>query len=120
MSAGLKDMVDPAYQDDAYVKWLEGAMRAKGIDPTASSNLSGGINYGFPIVEALIMGGQLDGGLTRTNFQLALRSIDMTTPMLLPGIRLHMDGMTDAYPVEGGIFQKWDSAKQTYVNQGSV
>jgi ABC-type branched-subunit amino acid transport system substrate-binding protein len=120
MSAGLKDMVDPAYQDDAYVKWLSAGMRAKGIDPTASSNLSGGINYGFPIVQALIMGGQLDGGLTRTNFQLALRSIDMTTPMLIQGIRLHMDGLNDPYPVEGGIFQKWDAAKQTWVSQGNV
>jgi hypothetical protein len=51
---------------------------------------------------------------------LALRSIDMTAPMLLPGIRLHMDGLTDAYPVEDCIFQKWDPAKQTYVNQRSV
>ena len=35
-------------------------------------------------------------------------------------LRLHMDGLKDAYMVEGGIFQKWDAAKQTYVNQGSV
>ena len=31
-----------------------------------------------------------------------------------------MDGLKDAYMVEGGQFQKWDAAKQTYVNQGSV
>ena len=44
---------------------------------------------------------------------LALRTIDMTSPMLLPGIRLHMDGLNDAYIVEAGIFQKWNAAKQT-------
>ena len=32
---------------------------------------------------------------------LAIRSIDMTSPMLLPGIRLHMDGLKDAYIVRG-------------------
>ena len=31
--------------------------------------------------------------------------IDMTSPMLLPGIRLHMDGLKDAYIVEGGMFR---------------
>ena len=40
--------------------------------------------------------------------------------MLLQGIRLHMDGLNDGYAVEGGIFQKWDSSKQSYVNQGNV
>ena len=58
--------------------------------------------------------------MTRTNFQLALRSMDMTSPMLLPGLQLHMDGLKDAYMVEGGVFQRWDAAKQTYENQGSV
>jgi hypothetical protein len=52
--------------------------------------------------------------------QLALRSIDMTSPMPLQGIRLHMDGFNDGYAIEAGIFQKWDSAKQSYVNQGNV
>ena len=56
-------------------------MQAKGIDPDSSTNLSAGINYAFPVVQALAIAGQLDGGLTRTNFQLALRSIDMTPPV---------------------------------------
>jgi len=120
LSPGLKDMADPTFQTDPYVMWLRGAMQAKGINPDSSVYLSGGINYGFPVVQALAIAGQLDGGVTRTNFQLALRSMEMTSPMLLPGLRLHMDGLKDAYMVEGGIFQKWDAAKQTYVNQGDV
>jgi branched-chain amino acid transport system substrate-binding protein len=120
LSPGLKDMKDPGFQNDPYVKWLKEAMRAKGLDPEASVNLSGGINYGFPVVQALAIAGQLDGGVTRTNFQLALRAMDMTSPMLQPGVRLHMDGLKDGYMVEGGIFQKWDSAKQSYVPQGNM
>ena len=75
--------------------------------------------------------GRVTGAILRRNNQdlriearlgvvLALRSLDMTAPMLLPGLRLHMDGLKDAYPVEGGIFQRWDASKQTYVNQGSI
>jgi branched-chain amino acid transport system substrate-binding protein len=120
ISPGLKDIKDPTQQDDAYIKWFRDQLRAKGLDPDLSSNFGLGVNYGFPVVQALTIGGQLDGGLTRTNFLLALRTIDMTSPMIVPGIRLHMDGMADPYPVEGGVFQKWDSAKQTWVNQGNV
>lgn len=44
----------------------------------------------------------------------------MTAPMLLPGLRLHMDGLDDAHPVEGGTFQQWDAEKQSYVNRGEI
>jgi ABC-type branched-subunit amino acid transport system substrate-binding protein len=117
---GLKDLKDPAFQDDPYVKWVRDGMKAKGLDPNSSISLGAGVNYGFPVVQALAIAGKLDGGVTRTNFQLALRSIDMTPPMLLKGIRLHMNGLKDAYLVESGVFQKWDAAKQTYVNQGDI
>jgi hypothetical protein len=117
---GLKDLNDPTFASDPYVKWLDGAMRAKGLDPKGSIYYSSGINYAFPVIQALAIAGQLPGGVTRTNFQLALRSIDMTSPMLLPGIRLHMEGAKDAYIVEGGQLQRWDAAKQSYVAAGEV
>jgi branched-chain amino acid transport system substrate-binding protein len=120
LSPGIKDLKDPAFQDDAYVKWLRAGLQAKGIDPDSSVYLGSGVNWAFPVVQALAIAGQLDGGVNRTNFMLALRSIDMTSPMLLPGLRVHMDGLDDAYPVEGGIFQRWDAAKQTYVTQGDI
>lgn len=44
----------------------------------------------------------------------------MTPPMLLHGIRLHMDGLDDPYIVEAGVFQRWVAAKQTYVRQGEL
>ncbi len=120
LSPGIKDMKDSAFATDPYVMWLRGAMKAKGIDPEASTNLSTGINYGFPVVQALAIAGQLPGGFTRTNFMLALRSFDMTSPMLRSGMQLHMNGLKDAYMAESGIFQKWDAARQTWVNQGEV
>jgi branched-chain amino acid transport system substrate-binding protein len=120
LSNGVKDTKDPAFADDPYIKWLKESMKATGLDPDTSINFAGGINYAFPVIQALAIAGQLEGGLTRTNFLLALRSIDMTPAMLLPGIRLHMNGLKDAYIVEAGQFMKWDAAKQSYVLQGSL
>ncbi|MPY93617.1 MAG: ABC transporter substrate-binding protein [Acidimicrobiia bacterium] len=120
VSPGLKDLADPSFHDDPYVDWLRGALQAEGIDPDVSTYTSSGINYAFPVVQALAIAGQLEGGVTRTNFQLALRSMDMTSPMLLPGIRLHMNGLADAYIVEGGSIQRWDAATQTYVNESGI
>jgi hypothetical protein len=120
LSNGVKDTKDPNFANDSYVKWLKEAMGAKGINPDTSINFGGGINYAFPVIQALRIAGELDGGLTRTNFILALRSMDMTPPMLIKGIRLHMDGMKDAYIVEAGQFMKWNAAKQTYEFQGSL
>jgi branched-chain amino acid transport system substrate-binding protein len=119
-SPGLKDMTDPTFASDPYAQWLADQMRSKGINPTVSTYSSAGVNYVFPVIQALAIAGQLPGGVNRTNVQLALRSIDMTSPMLLPGIRVHLDGNKDAYIVEGGQLVRWDAAKQTYVPQGAV
>jgi hypothetical protein len=35
----------------------------------------------------------------------------MTSPILLPGLHLHMDGAKDAYIVEGGQLVRWDASK---------
>ena len=35
--------------------------------------------------------GELPGGINRTNVILALRTMDMTHPMLLDGVRFHRD-----------------------------
>ena len=120
LSNGAKDTKDPAFANDPYVQWLKTEMGKKGLNPDTSVNFSSGINYGFPVVQALAIAGQLDGGLTRSNFMLALRAIDMTPPMLIKGIRLHMDGLNDAYIVEAGQFMKWNAAKQSYEVQGSL
>jgi hypothetical protein len=62
----------------------------------------------------------MNGGLTRSNLLVALRSLDMTDPYALAGLKSHMNGNKDAYFTEGGIFQKYDSAKQAFVSQGNV
>ena len=51
---------------------------------------------------------------------LALRSMDMTHPYALEGIKFNMNGAEDAYFIEGGAFQKRDAAAETWVTEGDV
>ena len=120
LNPGVKDITDPAFADDPFVKWFIDQLRAKGIDPKSSTQLGTGAGYGVAQSQALAIAGQLDGSLTRSNYMLAVRTIDLTSPMMIPGIRFHMDGLNDPFIVEAGIFQTWNAASQLWVNQGNV
>lgn len=120
VNGGNKDLQDPAQQSDPVIRWAKDMLAARGIDPNIETNLGLGMIYGWGWVQVLQIAGQLDGGLTRTNLLLAIRSIDMTNPFQLQGISFHMDGNKDAYLTEGGIYQQYDAAKQTWVSQGNV
>jgi branched-chain amino acid transport system substrate-binding protein len=120
VNGGQKDLNDPNFANDPYIKWARELLLAKGIDPKSSGSLGSGLSFAFPMVQVLQIAGQLDGGLTRTNLMVALRSMDITHPNLLDGIRVNMKGNADPYFVEGGIYQTYDSAKQTWVSQTDV
>jgi ABC-type branched-subunit amino acid transport system substrate-binding protein len=117
---GGKDLTDPTFQDDAFVKWAREQLQKAGSPAETSSLLSGGITLGWIYSQTAMIAGQLPGGLTRTNFTLAERSMDMTNPMFVSGVRFHMDGNKDPYYIEAGQYQKWDAAKQSWVAQGDV
>ncbi len=71
-------------------------------------------------MQSLQIAGQLEGGLTRSNLMTATEAFDMTNPMLLPGIRLDLDGNDDAYFTEGSELSRYDAARQTWAQQGDV
>jgi len=120
VNGGNKDIEDPAQQSDPVVKWARDMLTAHGIDPNADNNLGLGMIYGWAWAQVLQIAGQLEGGLTRSNVILATRSLDMINPFQLPGLRFRMDGNKDAYLTEGGIYQQWETAKQSWVNRGTV
>jgi len=120
VNGGNKDIEDPAQQADPVVKWARDMLTAHGIDPNADNNLGLGMIYGWAWAQVLQIAGQLEGGLTRSNLMLATRSLDMTNPFQLAGIKFHLDGDKDAYLTEGGIYQQWETAKQSWVNRGTV
>jgi hypothetical protein len=120
VNSGTKDLTDKAFAEDAYVKWARQQLQAAGIAPDVSSLLSGGLTLGWVFVQSVMVADELPGGLTRSNLVLAQRSLDMTAPMFIEGVRFHMDGAKDAYYIEAGQYQQWDAAQQTWVPKSPV
>jgi ABC-type branched-subunit amino acid transport system substrate-binding protein len=118
VGGGLKDATTEAYDDDPFIVEARQFIADAGYKLTPSFNL--GVFYAWTLSQAVQVAGELEGGLTRTNLILALRSLDMTNPMLLPGITFNMDGNDDAYYVEGSDVSSWDAAEQTWVQDSIV
>jgi hypothetical protein len=66
------------------------------------------------LAQSLMIAGQLNGGLTRTNLIVAMRSIDMTHPQFLEGIKFNMNGNADAFFLEGSDVSQWSVAEQAW------
>ena len=82
VGGGAKDLTDPvAGRRPLREVRAASCSRAKGIDSKSSGSLGSGCVFAWPLVQALQIAGELDGGLTRTNFILALR-IDGHDPPL--------------------------------------
>jgi hypothetical protein len=118
VNGGGVDIKDPNLRDDAFVAWARELLEAHNHDPAASGSFNAGFADGWILVQALRIAGELPGGLSRLNFALALRAMDMTSPMLLEGMALNMNGNDDAYLLESAVLQKWSSAGQVWENQG--
>jgi hypothetical protein len=68
----------------------------------------------------MMIAGELNGGLTRSNFIVAMRSIDMTNPQFLPGIKFNLNGNADAFVLEGSEIAQWSVEQQTWVVQNVI
>ena len=120
VGGGIRDMNSPAEDGNEYVLWARQLLTSAGIDPKASGNYVLGFEYSFPLIQALRIAGELDGGVTRSNVILALRAMDMTHPMLLDGINFNMSGNEDAYFIEGSEISQYESARQQWIQQGPI
>jgi branched-chain amino acid transport system substrate-binding protein len=120
VGGGAKDLQSSAYDTDPFIVWARDLLTQKGINYKESGSLGSGIYFGWSFAQVLQIAGALPGGLTRTNFILADRTLDMTHPFLLPGVNFNMNGNKDAYLVEGSEFGKYDYTKQNWVPQGDV
>jgi len=120
MGGGFIDFNADANSENIAIKWGRQILKDNGFDYKASGNLGSGITYGWAWSQALIIAGQLDGGLTRANFITALRSMEMTNPWYQDGIKFNLNGGKDAYWIEGSDISKYDSAQQTWVKQGDL
>ncbi len=120
VGGGAKTTTDSQFADEPYIAFVNDELAGAGLDPTVGLYGTGFSQYGWPYIHALLIASELDGGLTRTNFMLALRSMEMTHPLYLPGIAFSMNGNEDAYYVEGTEFARYDATGQTWVQVGDV
>jgi len=120
MGGGAIDMNAEASGSDPYVQFARELLSKNGIDYKTSGSYGSGFIFAFPFIQSMRIAAELPGGITRTNFLLALRTLDMTNPMLLEGIKYNMNGNKDAYLTEGSDVSKYDSAKQQWIQQGAV
>ncbi len=113
VGGGAKDTSDPSYIREPFISWVNDNLDAGGLN--ASISLYGtGYWYGYPYVESLRIAAALPGGLTRTNFILAVRSVDLYHPMLLSGLTFQLDGASDAFAVEGSDFSQYDAFRHVW------
>jgi hypothetical protein len=119
VGGGLKDIVSPAYDNDPFIVEARKFVAAAGYDyKNPIYNL--GMYYSWALAQGFMIAGQLDGGLNRSNLIVALRSMDMTNPETLPGIKFNMNGNADAYFLEGSDISQWSAEKQAWVQQSVV
>ncbi len=119
VGGGQKVNTDPQYADDVYVQWANQLITDAGLDIKVGLIFTG-MFFAWGTVEALRIAEELPEGLTRTNFMLALRSLDLEHPHLIDGIKFRVDGTNDAYLVEGSDFSQFDATGQSWVQLGGL
>jgi branched-chain amino acid transport system substrate-binding protein len=119
VGGGNKDSTDPKHKDEPFIAFANDNLAAGGLDP-AISLYAIGYAYGYPHTEALRVAAELPGGLTRTNFILAVRNIDIWSPQTLDGITTALNGAADAFFIEGSDFSRFDATAQSWNMVGDV
>lgn len=118
VGGGIKRTSVATQVQEPFVAWMSDNLRSAGLDVSDSGYVEGYL-YGWSYVEALRIAAALPGGLTRTNFMMVIRSLDLHHPLLLDGIQFNMLGIWDGFPIEGAEVRRFDYLAQTW-NSGFV
>ncbi len=120
VGGGLKPLDNASMDTDPYAVQVRKELADGGIDYKKESLTLLGYEYEWGMEQTLLVASQLDGGLTRANFIVALRSMDMTAPYLFEGAKWNMNGNKDAYLTEASEYSKFDAAAQSWIKQGPL
>ncbi|MCC6436180.1 MAG: ABC transporter substrate-binding protein [Acidimicrobiales bacterium] len=120
IGGGFRDLAAQSEDANPYVKWARETLTEAGYDYKVSSFYGVGLAFGWSRAQVYAVAGQLDGGLTRANMIVALRSLDMTPAAYLWGIKANMSGNKDAYWIEGSEIAQYDSATGNWNAQGPI
>jgi len=101
----LKDPTDTQWQSSKeYKDWLEWMQKYYPQGDLKDSNNVYGYTAAMGLVEVLKRAGD---NLTRDNIMKVAANLDITLPMLLPGVNVKT-GPDDFFPIERQQLQKWD------------
>jgi hypothetical protein len=120
VGGGFKDFNAEALSSDPFVAFGRQLLADNGYDYKLSGSFGQGFYFGWIWTQSLIIAGELEGGLTRSNLILAQRAFNGTSPVHLPGLAINMNGNADAFFLEGSDLSVWDSEKQQWVLQGDL
>ena len=108
VGTALKFTDDPAHAGDPFVKFVRDNFGLYGA-ATGHQMYDAGYWYAYPYVEALRIAARLPGDLTRSNFILAVRSLDISHPLVVDGVKFRVNGNDDAHFIEGARFHQFDA-----------
>ncbi len=120
VGGGVKATTDPQYVDDPFISFVNAELDNAGLDTSVGLYGTGFGQFGWAHVEALRIAADLDGGLSRTNYLLALRAMDMVHPITLDGISFSVSGNEDSYYIEGSEFSRYDAANESWIQEGAA
>ena len=120
VGGGIKATTDPQYVDEPFISFLNEKLDAAGLDTSVGLYGTGFGVYAWAHVEALRIAAELEGGLSRTNFILAQRAMDVVHPLTLEGITFSVNGDQDAYYIEGSEFSQYDAANESWTQLGGA
>jgi branched-chain amino acid transport system substrate-binding protein len=107
-AAYLKDPTDPEWKNDPgyrdYVQWM--AKYYAGADPDDGFNVAG-YSLAQTLVQVLT---QCGDDLSRENIMRQAANLDLTLPMLLPGIKVHT-APDDFYPIKQMRLQRFEGTQ---------
>jgi branched-chain amino acid transport system substrate-binding protein len=95
------DVLDPINATNPLVALYNKVLPEQGLDPKVTTYATGWA-YAWFTVEALKLATTYQGGIDRGNILLAARGLREPFPFNVPGVTSIMDGLKDAYPIEGG------------------
>jgi branched-chain amino acid transport system substrate-binding protein len=126
IAAATKEIADPAFDDDPGVRKIrEGLATYAPAAPISVSLVPIGWVFGEVLRDVLLRAEAKPGGLTRPNVLLAARETDFSSPLLLDGVKMKLDGLKDPYLVEAARFQRWtgtrfEQATELFQYEGTV
>lgn len=82
--------------------------------------LTYGHTWAYTWTETIRIAADLPGGLNKTNLVLAARNLRLYHPMILGELTLEMNGLDDAFLVEGSDFSQFDAANQSWNVVGDI